>query len=93
MSDTDSRWSGRRLVFAIYLVVLGVAGTLGLVLGALLPVASGPDLFFLVSLPATPLGFATYGVVTVAVALGVPLALVAYVSRRVATSSVADKGT
>jgi hypothetical protein len=83
VTDSESRWSGRRFVLVLYAVIVGIAGALGLVLGSLLPVTEGPELFFLLPLPPTPLGFATFGVVTVAVALGVPLALVAYLSREI----------
>jgi hypothetical protein len=93
VSGTESRWSGRRLVVLLYVVILGITGSLGLVLGASLPVTNGPKLLFLISLPPTPLGFALFGVVTVGIALGIPLALVAYFSRRLDPASVAGKET
>jgi hypothetical protein len=67
----------------LYIIIVGIAGFLGLVLGEYVFAGEGPELFFLIDLPATALGFATFGVVTVAVALGVPLALVVYVSREI----------
>ena len=65
----------------IYVVIVGIAGILGLVLGEYIFAGEGPELFFLIDLPPNALGFATFGVVTVAVGLGIPLALVVYVSR------------
>nr|WP_276282170.1 cox cluster protein [Halorussus sp. DT72] len=65
----------------------GVIVTLTGVVGAVLGVA-GPDdltavkLLGLVELQPTPLGLAVYGMVTVGLALGVPLALVVLVSKR-----------
>jgi len=66
----------------LYVVIVGIAGVLGLVLGEYIFASEGPELFFVIDLPATALGFATFGVVTVAVGLGIPLVLVVYVSRR-----------
>lgn len=65
----------------LYVIIVGIAGVLGLVLGEFIFAGPGPELFFLIDLPANALGFATFGVVTVAVGLGIPLALVVYVSR------------
>ncbi|WP_135829123.1 DUF7520 family protein [Halorussus halobius] len=73
---------GRSFVFVLYGVVVAITGVLGAVLGAF-----GPDdltsvaLLGVVELRPTPLGLAAYGVVTVGLALGVPLVLVAYASR------------
>lgn len=67
----------------LYVIIVGIAGLLGLVLGEYVFAGEGPELFFLIDLPATALGFATFGVVTVAVGLGIPFALVVYVSRRI----------
>jgi len=67
----------------LYVVIVGIAGFLGLVLGEYIFSSGGPELFFLIDLPPTALGFATFGIVTVAVGLGIPLALVAYVSGQI----------
>uniref|UniRef100_UPI0011A9A6BD DUF7520 family protein n=1 Tax=Halobellus captivus TaxID=2592614 RepID=UPI0011A9A6BD len=48
---------------------------------------NAPRFLFLVPFPASPLGFAAYGGLTLALVLGVPLALVVYVSRTVADSA------
>ena len=75
--------SGRSVVFVIYLVAIGVAGVMGFLLGLI-----GPDafhsvrLFFLIEVPPTPLGLAAYGMVTLAVVLGVLLLAVRFIARR-----------
>lgn len=86
VTETQPRLSGRRMVLFLYAVIVGIAGVLGLILGTILPLENGLELFFLIPLPPTPLGLATFGVVTVAVGLGIPLALVIYLSRRVVTA-------
>ncbi|WP_436927337.1 DUF7520 family protein [Halosimplex amylolyticum] len=75
------RVAGPRVVMTVYLAVLGVAGAMGALLGYVNPEGMDPVLFFLVDLPATPLGMATFGVVTVGVGLGVLLLAVRYVSQ------------
>jgi hypothetical protein len=61
--------------------VLGVAATMGALLGYVNPEGMDPQLFFLIDLPATPLGMAVFGVVTVGVGLGLLLLAVRFVSR------------
>ncbi len=88
MSETPTRrgradYSGRSVVFVIYLVAVGVAGVMGFLLGMV-----GPDalrsvrLFFLIEMPPTPLGLAVYGMVTLATILGVLLLAVRFIARR-----------
>ncbi|MFB6142357.1 MAG: cox cluster protein [Halorientalis sp.] len=72
---------GDRVVLAVYLVIVAIAGVMGYTLGSASPEDLDPELFGVVQLPPTPLGVALYGVVTVAVGLGLFLALVAYVAR------------
>jgi hypothetical protein len=74
----------------LYATIVGVAGLLGLLLGEYVFAGEEPTLFFLIDLPATALGFATFGVVTVAVGLGIPFALVVYVSRRIDDGRAGD---
>lgn len=80
-SPLTERTAGPRVVLAVYLAVLGIAATMGALLGYVNPEGMDPELFFLIDLPATPLGMATFGVVTVGVGLGVLLLAVRYVSR------------
>jgi hypothetical protein len=74
---------GPRFVLGLYALLVAFAGVAGVLFATVVEGARSPTLFFLVPLPPTPLGFAVYGAVTVAVVLGVPLAGVVYVSRRI----------
>lgn len=67
----------------MYLVIVCVAGVLGYLMGTFVRNPEPPAYLFLVQFPATPSGIAAYGALTVATVLGVPLALVALVSRSV----------
>jgi hypothetical protein len=82
-TQTKRGLDGRRFVLFLYGGIVCVAGMLGLILGEVVDMGSPPRLFFLIPLPPTGPGFAVYGMVTVAVGLGIPLVLVGYVSRRV----------
>jgi hypothetical protein len=79
---SETRRDGRRFVLVLYALIVGVTGALGFVLGEVIDLGAPPRLFFLLPLPPTGPGFALYGMVTVAVALGVPLGLVVYLSDR-----------
>ncbi|MFB6191841.1 MAG: cox cluster protein [Haloarculaceae archaeon] len=81
-TDTEGALAGRRLVVGLYLIVVAIAASIGLVLGLIAPQGLDPRLFGVIDLPPTPLGMAAYGGVTLAVVLGVLLVAVAYVSRR-----------
>jgi len=72
---------GPRVVLTVYLAVVGVAGTLGALLGVVNPDGMDPELFFLVDLPPTPLGMAVFGMTTIGLGLGLLLLAVRYVSR------------
>ncbi|GAB6861592.1 cox cluster protein [Haloplanus litoreus] len=93
MTETQTRLDGRRFVLLMYGVIIGIAGVLGVVLGAFITMGSAPRLFFLIPLPPTALGFAAYGMVTVAVGLGIPLLLVIYLSERLDTETARGKDT
>lgn len=73
--------SGRRFVLALYVGLVAAAAVAGLLTGTFVEDLRPPRFLFLVPFPATPLGIAAYGGLTVALVLGVPLALVRYVSR------------
>jgi hypothetical protein len=88
VSETPARGrqadhSGPRVVFAVYFAAIGVAGAMGFLLGMIGPNAlRSVRLFFLIEMPPTPLGLATYGMVTLATILGVLLLAVRFVSQR-----------
>lgn len=73
---------GRRFVAVLYVLLVAFTAVAGALFARVVEDPEPPRLLFLVPLPPTSLGFAVYGAVTVGLLLGVPLALVAYVSRR-----------
>jgi hypothetical protein len=79
---SETRRDGRRFVLTLYAVIVGLTGLLGFVLGAVIEMGAPPRLFFLIPLPPTGPGFALYGIITIAVVLGLPLGLVVYLSNR-----------
>jgi len=81
-SVSETRRDGRRFVLVLYALIIGLTGVLGVVLGEVIDLGAPPRLFFVLPLPPTGPGFALYGMATVAVALGVPLGLVVYLSDR-----------
>lgn len=78
MSETGL--SGHRFVLLLYGLLIAFAGVAGFLTGIVVSDLSPPAYLFLVEFPATPLGMAAYGALTVATVLGVPLALVIAVS-------------
>lgn len=74
--------SGRRVVLLLYVVVIAIAGVTGFALGYIGPRDLDPQLFGFIAMPPTPLGMAAYGAITLAVVLGVVIALVVFVSER-----------
>ncbi len=81
-SDADDT-RGRRFVVGLYVALVGVGATAGVLTATFVDGLMRPELFGVVPLPATQAGFAVFGGVTMAVVLGVPLSLVIYVSRRI----------
>lgn len=85
-SDTNhgagGGYAGPRLVVALYVILVGVATTAGFLTGTFVDGLEAPRFLFLIPFPATPLGFAAYGGLTIALVLGIPLALVSYVSQQ-----------
>jgi hypothetical protein len=74
---------GRRFVVGLYLALVVVSGVMGALFTVAVDDPDPPALFFLVELPSTTVGFALYGALTIAVVLGLPLALVVAVSAAV----------
>lgn len=74
---------GQRFVLLLYVALIGVATTAGFLTGTFVSGLEQPRFLFLIPFPATPLGFAAYGGLTLALVLGVPLALVSYVSQTI----------
>jgi len=83
-SESTGR-DGRRFVLLLYVALIGVATAAGFLTGTFVSGLEQPQFLFLVPFPATPVGFAAYGGLTIALVLGVPLALVVYVSQTIDT--------
>lgn len=82
MSEQVAETPGDKVVVQLYVIIVALAGVMGFVLGTIRPSDLQPELFGFIPLPPTPFGVALYGMITIAVVLGVFLALVIYVSRR-----------
>lgn len=80
--ETVGEISGNRVVVQLYVIIVALSGVMGFALGNIRPDDLDPELFGVIELPPTPFGVAVYGVVTVAVFLGVFLGLVVVVSNR-----------
>lgn len=75
--------SGKRVVATVYVGVVALAGVLGYILGIILPAQKNVEMAELgpITFEITPVSFALYGMVMLALALGVLLALVQVASR------------
>jgi hypothetical protein len=87
MATTDAR-RGNRIVLVVYAIIVAVTGVMGFVIGTIRPQNLDPKLFAVIDLPPTPFGMALYGMVTIAVILGVLLLAVRYVAGRYDTDAV-----
>lgn len=72
---------GRRVVLAVYAIVVAISAVVGATVPVLLPEIGQPQLFGLLPLPATVLGYTAYGGLTTAALLGVGILLVEGASR------------
>jgi hypothetical protein len=74
---------GRRLVVALYLGIVAFSGVIGYLAASVVDGITPPPFLFLIEFPATRLGLAAYGALTIGLFLGVLLWLVTVVSERV----------
>ena len=72
--------SGRQFVIILYIALTGAAGAAGYLTGYFVDDLSAPMFLFIIPFPLSPLGFAAYGGLTIAIVIGIPLGLVIYVS-------------
>ena len=72
--------AGRRVVLALYAIVVAITALFGLLIGYYGGSALEPIRMGIVTIQPTPLGFALYGVVTVGGTLGLLLGLMTYLS-------------
>ena len=82
MDEQPAGTPGEKVVVAVYVIIVALAGVMGFVLGSIRPADLQPALFGVIALPPTPFGVALYGMITVGVGLGILLGLVVYISRR-----------
>ncbi|MFW5919872.1 MAG: DUF7520 family protein [Halanaeroarchaeum sp.] len=82
MSDIKTA-SGRRIILVVYGTLIAIAGVMGAILGVILPEQKGVAIASLgpLSFPVTPVTFAIYGMISLAVMLGILLGAVQFVSR------------
>lgn len=80
-ATAGSRVSGRRVVITIYVSLVVFAGVMGFILGTIVEDLQSIALLGVIPIPPTPLGFATYGSVTIALLLGSFLLAIRYVAR------------
>ncbi|KAB1196869.1 MULTISPECIES: cox cluster protein [Haloferax] len=79
----SSNVRGQRFVLGLYVALVSFAGLAGFLTGTFVSGLSPPRFLFLIPFPATPLGFAAYGALTIALVLGIPLVFVVVVSARI----------
>lgn len=82
-TDGQRRLDGPRIVLTLYVLLTGVGFVAGVLVATFVDGLSAPALYGVIELPPTAVGFSLYGGITIATVLGVPLALVVYVSRRI----------
>jgi hypothetical protein len=78
--STDHSRAGSNVVGWLYVLLTMVGAIAGFLTGTFVDELSQPKFLFVVPFPATPVGFAAYGGLTVGLVIGIPLALVIYVS-------------
>ena len=85
MTDTERSTArgGNRIIIALYVIVVAVAGLMGGVIGSIgLRDLEAVSFLGVITFQPTPLGLALYGMLTIGTLLGVLLLLVVGVSRR-----------
>jgi hypothetical protein len=85
VTDTEGSTArgGNRIIIALYVIVVAVAGLMGGVIGSIgLRDLEAVSFLGVVTFQPTPLGLALYGMLTIGTLLGVLLLLVVGVSRR-----------
>lgn len=62
--------SGQQIVIVIYVGMIVFAGIMGLILGVMIEDLQSVALLGIIPIPPTPIGFAAYGSVTIALVFG-----------------------
>jgi hypothetical protein len=74
---------GRRLIVGLYVGIVGFTGVAGYLAAGVVGEIQPPKFLFVIPFPATQLGLAAYGALTIALMLGVLLFAVTVVADRV----------
>lgn len=74
---------GQRVVVGLYLSIVAFAGVAGYATATIVDEITAPRFLFVIEFPATPLGLAAYGALTIGLILGILLVAVTIVSDRV----------
>jgi hypothetical protein len=74
---------GRRLIVGLYVGIVGFTGVAGYLAAGVVGEIQPPKFLFVIQFPATQLGLAAYGALTIALMLGVLLFAVTVVADRV----------
>ncbi len=83
----SSGLSGQRVVVGLYCIIVAFTGVAGYLAASVVGEINPPRFLFLIEFPATPLGLAAYGALTIGLILGVLLVSVKVVSERVDDAS------
>jgi len=78
---------GQRVVVGLYCIIVAFSGVAGYLAATVVGEIDAPRLLFLIEFPATPVGLAAYGALTIGLILGVLLVSVKVVSDRVDEAS------
>ena len=79
----SSGLSGQRVVVGLYCLIVAFSGVAGYLAATVVGEINAPRFLFLIEFPATPVGLAAYGALTIGLILGVLLVSVKVVSDRV----------
>lgn len=78
-ADASADLSGQQLVLVLYVLLVGIAAFMGVVLSVILAEdLETVALYGFIEMPPTALGMALYGAITIGTLLGVPLLAIRY---------------
>lgn len=78
---------GQRVVVGLYLIIVAFTGVAGYMTATVVDEINPPRFLFLIEFPATPLGLAAFGALTIGLVLGILLVAVTVVSEYADDSS------
>jgi len=78
--SVSSGLRGQRVVVGLYLLIVAFTGVAGYMTASVVGEINPPRFLFLIEFPATPLGLAAFGALTIGLVLGILLLAVTVVS-------------